>query len=107
MLGCGTSGLAALAAAQQRVKRCAAEDSSPQFPPGRFVDIHTHLGRIWNSSAELTVDGLLAWMDATEVAQAAVLPLVSPESASFLLTTEAVRVYLRTYPRLGSKPRPR
>src|SRR5262245_7727613 len=59
-------------------------------PPGRYVDVHTHLGQTWNTTAELTAGGLLRWMDAHEVAQAVVLPLVSPESSSYLLTSEFV-----------------
>src|SRR5262249_17800886 len=51
---------------------------------------HTHLGQTWYTSAELSTSGLLKWMDANDVAQAVVLPLVSPESSSFLLTTEFV-----------------
>lgn len=58
------------------------------FPAGKFVDVHTHLGQTWNHTRELTAPGLLEWMDAHEVAQAVVLPLVSPESSSFLLTSD-------------------
>ena len=41
---------------------------------GQYVDVHTHLGKTWNTTAELTVDQLLSWMDANEIAQAVVLP---------------------------------
>jgi len=67
----------------------AAEDSS-KFPKGRYVDMHTHLGQTWNTTNPLTAEELLRWMDAQEIAQAIVLPLVSPESSSFLLTSEYV-----------------
>ena len=50
---------------------------------GRFFDIHTHIGRTWNFTAEVTADGLLRWMDQHDVAQAAVLPLISPEASTF------------------------
>ena len=60
------------------------------FPPGKFVDVHTHLGQTWNHTRELTAKALLEWMDAHDVAQAVVLPLVSPESSSFLLTSDFV-----------------
>ena len=60
------------------------------FPPGKYVDVHTHLGQTWNHTRELTAKALLEWMDAHEVAQAVVLPLVSPESSSFLLTSDFV-----------------
>src|SRR5262245_23357616 len=38
----------------------------------------------------MTVEHLLGWMDANDVAQAVVLPLVSPESSSYLLTSDFV-----------------
>lgn len=60
------------------------------FPPGDYVDMHTHLGQTWNTSDPLTAEELLRWMDAHRIAQAVVLPLVSPESSSYLLTTDYV-----------------
>lgn len=59
-------------------------------PTGRYVDIHTHLGQTWNSTQPLTAEELLRWMDAHDVAQAVVLPLVSPESSSYPITTDFV-----------------
>jgi uncharacterized protein len=67
-----------------------ATSKAKEFPAGRFVDVHTHLGQTWNTTTELTATSLLKWMDAHDVAEAVVLPLVSPESSSFLLTTEFV-----------------
>jgi hypothetical protein len=79
---------AALAgAAVGRPLRLAAADAPP---PGEWVDIHTHLGQTWNTSAPLTAGELLRWMDAHQVAQAVVLPLVSPEASSYLTTSESV-----------------
>ena len=60
------------------------------FPPGTFVDVHTHLGQTWNTRPPLSATELLRWMDAHGVAQAVVLPLVSPEASSYPLTTEFV-----------------
>jgi uncharacterized protein len=57
---------------------------------GRYVDVHTHLGQTWNSTQPLTAEELLRWMDAHRIAQAVVLPLVSPESSSFPLSTDFV-----------------
>lgn len=57
---------------------------------GRFIDVHTHLGQIWNHTRELTATGLLKWMDEHEIERAVVMPVVSPEAASFLLTTDFV-----------------
>jgi predicted TIM-barrel fold metal-dependent hydrolase len=66
-------------------------------PPGDYVDVHTHLGRTWNTTQPLTAEALLRWMDAHRVAQAVVLPLVSPESSSFLLTPDFVLQATRPY----------
>jgi predicted TIM-barrel fold metal-dependent hydrolase len=52
--------------------------------------MHTHIGQTWNSTDILTAEKLLAWMDENDVAQAIVLPLTSPESSSFLITTDFV-----------------
>jgi len=59
-------------------------------PPGDYVDMHTHLGQTWNTTQPLSAEELLRWMDAHKIAQAIVLPLVSPESSSYLLTTDFV-----------------
>jgi predicted TIM-barrel fold metal-dependent hydrolase len=64
--------------------------STTDFPQGRYVDMHTHLGQTWNTTKVLTADVLLGWMDANDIAQAIVLPLVSPESSSYLLTSDFV-----------------
>jgi predicted TIM-barrel fold metal-dependent hydrolase len=56
----------------------------------RYIDVHTHLGQTWNHTKELTADGLLEWMDANGVERAVVMPVVSPEAATFLSTSEAV-----------------
>lgn len=69
----------------------------PKFPKGRYVDMHTHLGQTWNTTTPLTAEELLRWMDAQDVAQAIVLPLVSPESSSFLLTTDFVLAQTAPY----------
>jgi uncharacterized protein len=64
--------------------------SSAALPAGDYVDMHTHLGQTWNTTEPLTAEELLRWMDAHRIAQAVVLPLVSPESSSYLLTTDFV-----------------
>jgi uncharacterized protein len=78
------AGAAGLAAATARPA------SAKSFPAGHYVDIHTHLGQTWNTTKPLSADALLAWMDQNEISQAVVLPLVSPESSSYLLTTDFV-----------------
>jgi predicted TIM-barrel fold metal-dependent hydrolase len=67
------------------------------FPPGDYVDMHTHLGQTWNTTEPLTAEELLRWMDAHRIAQAVVLPLVSPESSSYLLTPDFVLEQTRPY----------
>src|SRR5262245_42662310 len=66
-------------------------------PPGDYVDMHTHLGQTWNRNEALTAESLLRWMDAHKIAQAIVLPLVSPESSSYLLTTDFVLEQTRPF----------
>ncbi len=61
-----------------------------EFPAGHYVDVHTHLGQTWNSTSPLSANELLRWMDANEISQAVVLPLVSPEASSYPLTTDFV-----------------
>ena len=82
--GCAAGAVAAFATAGTR-----GQDAKPQ-PAGKYVDVHTHLGQTWNHTVPLTAKGLLEWMDRHEIAQAVVLPLVSPESSSFLLTSDFV-----------------
>ncbi|HVX62339.1 MAG TPA: amidohydrolase family protein [Pirellulales bacterium] len=59
-------------------------------PAGKYVDVHTHLGQTWNSTQPLSAAELLRWMDAHDIAEAVVLPLISPESSSYPLTTDFV-----------------
>jgi predicted TIM-barrel fold metal-dependent hydrolase len=84
------AGAAAATALDQVARPTSAIEATQKFPPGRFVDIHTHLGQVWNTSKALRADDLLSWMDANDVSQSVVLPLVSPESSSYLLTTESI-----------------
>jgi predicted TIM-barrel fold metal-dependent hydrolase len=88
------------AACAGMMSACAGRDNAAParpFPPGRFVDIHVHLGRTWNHSRELAAAQLLEWMDAGSIAQAAVLPLVSPEASSYPLPTEFVLAATRPH----------
>jgi predicted TIM-barrel fold metal-dependent hydrolase len=76
----------------------AALANAPPAQGGPYIDVHTHLGRTWNDDSELTVDGLLEWMDAHHVARAVVLPLVSPESSSYLNLTERALDAAKAHP---------
>jgi predicted TIM-barrel fold metal-dependent hydrolase len=86
--------LGALAAAAGAPRLAGGEDNSPA---GEFVDVHTHLGQTWNTTTPLGAEELLRWMDANRIAQAVVLPLVSPEASSYPLTTDFVLVQTRPY----------
>jgi len=87
----------AAAAAATTVTSWSAVAGAADFPPGDYVDMHTHLGQTWNTTEPLTAEVLLRWMDAHKIAQAIVLPLVSPESSSYLLTSDFVLEQTRPY----------
>jgi predicted TIM-barrel fold metal-dependent hydrolase len=67
---------------------------------GLYIDVHTHVGRTWNGygSTALSADALVKWMDAHHVAKAVVLPLVSPESASYMNLAEQVFEAAKRHP---------
>lgn len=68
-----------------------------KYPPGQYVDMHTHLGQTWNSTRFLSADELLRWMDSHRIAQAVVLPLISPEASSYPLTPDFVLAETRPH----------
>jgi predicted TIM-barrel fold metal-dependent hydrolase len=61
-------------------------------PRAGYFDIHVHLTQGWfgEGRGPLTARALLHWMDAHQIAQVAVLPLVSPEAFWYPVTTEYV-----------------
>lgn len=65
---------------------------------GPYIDVHTHLGRTWNGDAPLSAEELVQWMDEHNVAKAVVLPLVSPESSSYLNLTEQALAGAKAFP---------
>jgi predicted TIM-barrel fold metal-dependent hydrolase len=65
---------------------------------GPYIDVHTHLGRTWTNDPPMTAERLLKWMDANNVAKAVVLPLVSPESSSYLNLTELALDSAKRFP---------
>lgn len=87
--------LAAAGAALLGLPRAGAHASSLSL--GRYVDIHTHLGQRWGDRSPLSAEALLWWMDDNEIAQAAVLPLINPESWDYPITTEYVLEQTRPY----------
>jgi predicted TIM-barrel fold metal-dependent hydrolase len=88
------TGVSALCAAQHLTATAA--------PPGKkaskYIDVHTHVGTIWNGNKELTASLLVRWMDEHDVAKAVVLPLTSPESSSFLCLTEGALQAAKEFP---------
>jgi len=57
---------------------------------GSYIDVHTHLTQGWATKAALSADALLRWMDANDIEQAVVLPLINPESWFYAITTADV-----------------
>jgi predicted TIM-barrel fold metal-dependent hydrolase len=72
-------GIAAGALAAGPAATSTAAAGKPAVGTG-YVDIHVHLTQPWASRPMLSVEKLLAWMNQHGVAQAVVLPLVSPEA---------------------------
>lgn len=91
-LGQSFAAAAALAAGSRRPAHAAAPTGGP------YIDVHTHLGRTWTNEPPLTVDLLLRWMDEHNMAKAVVLPLVSPESSSYLNLTELALDAAKAHP---------
>jgi predicted TIM-barrel fold metal-dependent hydrolase len=83
---CAASAAVAMSALPVR----AADQRQPESPSPRYIDVHTHIGQTWNHTRELTAPELLKWMDEHGTERAVVLPVVSPEAASFLLTSDFV-----------------
>ncbi len=67
-------------------------------PASKYIDVHTHIGRYTDPTKELTVDGLLSWMDEHDVEKAVVLPLTSPESTTFLQLTDVALAAGKAHP---------
>ncbi|GAB4141666.1 MAG: hypothetical protein Tsb009_11480 [Planctomycetaceae bacterium] len=58
--------------------------TAPKKKASKYIDVHTHIGTYTNGNKELTVKGLLDWMDKHDVEKSVVLPLTSPESTTYL-----------------------
>jgi len=91
----------ALGLALESGRSLARAESPARAVGGPFIDVHTHIGRVWNTYSRLGERDLLRWMDEHNVAKAVVLPLVSPEASSYLnLTEEAIAAAKRHPDRL-------
>ena len=68
-----------------------ARAAAKQYPAGKYVDVHVHLGQAWVPNlAPLSVQSLLGWMDQRQVSQVVVLPLISPESWYYVVSNDWV-----------------
>jgi len=74
-----------------------AQEPSFRPPKHHYIDIHTHLGAFYWGK-EVTADGLVRWMDDHYIEKACILPLVSPEAAPIVQTTEAALAAYRRFP---------
>ena len=83
---CGTAAAVLTATASSSRWGHAAEGGNRR----EFVDVHVHFGQPWCEREVLSTEMLLRWMDAHDVAQAWVLPLVSPESYMYVISPEYV-----------------
>ena len=61
-----------------------------KFPAGRYVDVHTHLGTVWNTGQELTAEELLRLDGCGRYRAGRCVPLVSPESSSYPISSDYV-----------------
>lgn len=68
-----------------------ADPASRPFPPGKYLDFHVHVGQRWATNREaLSAGAIVQWMDANDISQAVVHPLINPESLDHMLTTDFV-----------------
>ena len=66
------------------------QPSSRRNMVGNYIDVHVHIGHEWMKDEHLTVKNLLDWMDVHSVEKSVVLPLVSPESWFYPVSTDYV-----------------
>ena len=66
-------------------------------PKYKYIDIHTHIGTFYFGKP-LSADDLVKMMDEHAIEKAVILPLVSPESAPYLQTTESALAAHKAHP---------
>lgn len=64
----------------------------------KFIDMHTHIGTYTNGNKELTAKALVEWMDEHDIEKSVVLPLVSPESTTYLQLPDAAIKASKEFP---------
>ncbi|MBM80289.1 MAG: amidohydrolase [Planctomycetaceae bacterium] len=75
----------------------AVPDDTPRKIEKR-IDMHTHIGTYTDASKKLSAKALVEWMDEVQITQAVVLPLVSPESTTFLQLPDAAIKASKEFP---------
>lgn len=85
------AGLAGFSLSGLRISSARSEPEAARRRNALF-DVHIHLTQLWYGARRgpVTAEYALRWMDAHGIEQAAVLPLVSPESFWYPITTEFV-----------------
>ena len=73
-----------------------AQSSKGKTTPVKTIDIHTHISS-YMLGGGLSTEKLLEWMDAHEIEQAVVLPLISPESWKITVATDWVLEKTKDY----------
>jgi len=86
-----------LSAARSILSGLFAAETAPKRA-SKYIDMHTHVGTVWNGHKELTPAGLVRWMDEHDIEKSVVLPLTSPESSSFLCLTEGALRAAKEFP---------
>lgn len=94
---CAAAATSVLGVAVGAAARAEPTPAKSKTPAGKFVDVHVHLGQPWNERGPLTAEMMLRWMDAHEVAQAWVLPLISPESWFYPITPQWILEQTKPY----------
>lgn len=86
----GASAAAMLGGAFANTLRAIDGQQDQASKPYKYIDVHTHLGPARHRIPELKAVDLLNWMDKHHVEKAVVLPLVSPESWFYPISTDYV-----------------
>lgn len=93
MLATSAVAVSSLAARSLSSSVAAATEPVPQF-----IDMHTHIGTYTNGNKELTAKSLVEWMDEHNIEKSVVLPLVSPESTTYLQLPDAAIKAAKEFP---------
>lgn len=72
--------------------------AEPKKKASKFIDMHTHIGTYTNGNKELTARQLVEWMDEHDIEKSVVLPLVSPESTTYLQLPDAALQAAKEFP---------